>query len=149
MDSDKQSKDNKTAMKAPLLEEKKEEEEIKDNQNQLGDFERKKQYGIWDFVKFTFPFLWKGGLKIRIYTVITLLLLVLTKMLNVTHPLILKLIIDGVTSFQDQSEIYFYIGMYALTKFSADFVNYIREVPFATVSASAETYIAHMVYNHI
>lgn len=39
--------------------------------------------------------------------------------------------------------------MYALARFLADFVNYVREVPFANVSASAEIYIAHMVYSHI
>ena len=41
------------------------------------------------------------------------------------------------------------IGMYALTRFSAEFVNYIREIPFANVAASAEVHIAHMVFNHI
>lgn len=39
--------------------------------------------------------------------------------------------------------------MYAIVRFTADFVNNIREIPFANVSASAEIYIAHLVYSHI
>ena len=45
--------------------------------------------------------------------------------------------------------IYFLIALYAMIRFSADFTNYIREIPFANVAASAEIYIAHMVYNHV
>jgi len=39
--------------------------------------------------------------------------------------------------------------MYAIVRFLADFVNNMREIPFANVSASAEIYIAHMVFSHI
>jgi ABC-type transport system involved in Fe-S cluster assembly fused permease/ATPase subunit len=39
--------------------------------------------------------------------------------------------------------------MYCVVRFSADFVNNIREIPFANVSASAEIFIAHLVYTHI
>ena len=39
--------------------------------------------------------------------------------------------------------------MYCVVRFAADFVNNIREIPFANVSASAEIYIAHMVYTHV
>lgn len=106
-----------------------------------------------DFFKFVFPFLWRGSLLIRINTVLTFLLLILTKALNVVHPLILKYIIDSITlgntGKDHQADIFFMIGMYTLTRFSADFVNYIREIPFATVSASAEIHVANLVYNHV
>jgi ABC-type transport system involved in Fe-S cluster assembly fused permease/ATPase subunit len=39
--------------------------------------------------------------------------------------------------------------MYAILRFTADFVNNMREIPFANVSASAEIFIAHKVYSHI
>ena len=139
-------------MVAPLLQQNKKEVTKKPAKSWHSEGS-KKQYSLLDFMKFTFPFLWKGGYIVKTCTVLTFVLLVLTKVLNVIHPLILKEVIDAVTSTnygdEMQRHTYFLIGMYTLTMFSADFVNYIREVPFATVSASAETYIAHMVYNHI
>ena len=81
--------------------------------------------------------------------------------LNVTHPIILKFAVDDITCNSEQeqtqsgiecphshSHTYFLVAMYALVRFSADFVNNIREIPFANVSASAEIYIAHLVYSH-
>ena len=111
----------------------------------------KKSYSIWDFMKFTMPFIWKGGLIIRIQTILTFVLLITSRVLTVIHPLILKMVIDDITLSETygNTSTYYLIGWYALTRFSAEFVNYIREVPFANVSASAETHIAHMVYNHI
>jgi hypothetical protein len=55
---------------------------------------KKKTYTLWDFAKFTLPFLWRGGFVIRVQTVLTFVLLFLSKGLNVTHPLILKYAID-------------------------------------------------------
>lgn len=79
--------------------------------------------------------------------------MLLAKGLNVFHPIIQKTVIDRITNTYDDHtakvEIFFLIGLYALVRFSADFTNYIREIPFANVSASAEVYIAHMVYNHV
>ena len=49
----------------------------------------------------------------------------------------------------DVHQTYILVIMYAVTRFAADLVNNIRELPFANVSAAAEIYIAHMVYNHI
>lgn len=138
-------------MKAPLLEEKKTQEN-KGKERSWGDNNQKKQYGLMDFFKFIFPFLWKGGLIIKINTILTFLLLIVTKGLNVVHPLILKYVIDDITlgtAGHNQADTFFMIGMYSLTRFSADFINYIREIPFATVSASAEIYVADLVYNHI
>lgn len=58
---------------------------------------KKKTYSLWDFVKFTLPFLWKGGIWIRIQTVLTFILLFISRGLSVTHPLILKFAIDSIT----------------------------------------------------
>jgi ATP-binding cassette subfamily B protein len=106
-----------------------------------------------DFFKFVLPFLWRGGLIIKINTILTILLLIAAKGMNVIHPLILKMVIDEITlgdsSKSTQANIFFLIGMYTLTRFSSDFINYIREIPFATVAASAEIYVADMVYNHV
>ncbi len=57
---------------------------------------KKKTYSLWDFTKFTLPFLWKGGFMIRVQTVLTFILLFLSKGLNVMHPLILKFVIDEI-----------------------------------------------------
>jgi hypothetical protein len=88
-----------------------------------------------------------------------LLMLLLSRGLNVTHPLILKFAIDDITcnsGIADQldkcphsvSHTYFLVALYVIIRFSADFVNNIREIPFANISASAEIYIAHLVYTH-
>jgi len=57
---------------------------------------KKKTYSLWDFTKFTMPFLWKGGFLIRLQTILTFVLLLVAKGLNVTHPLILKFAIDSI-----------------------------------------------------
>lgn len=83
-------------------------------------------------------------------------LMLVSKCLVVTYPYFLKLSIDGITCDEaivntvcpGPNEIYLYIAMYGTVKFSADFVNYIREIPFANVMASAECHIANMIYKH-
>ena len=75
--------------KKDLVADKKKEEEKK-------KAAEKKSYSLWDFAKFTLPFLWKGGLLIRLQTILTFILLFLAKGLNVTHPLILKYVIDNI-----------------------------------------------------
>lgn len=119
----------------------------------------KKKYGLWDFTKFTVPYLWKGGFIIRVQTVLTIVLLFISRGLNVLHPLILKYVIDAITCQNGDASVdcfhptesitYLLIGMYCLTRFTADFANNIREIPFANISASAEIYIAQLVYTHI
>lgn len=87
---------------------------------------------------------------IRLQTVLTFIMLVLSRGLNVLHPIILKLAVDAITFNDDgHGHTYMLIAMYCVVRFLADFVNNIREIPFANVSASAEIYIAHLVYNHI
>lgn len=92
------------------------------------------------------PFLWTGGFWVKVQLLVTIFLIVLAKLLNVSHPIILKLIIDTLTAGKDG---YFYVGAYVLVRFAADFVNNLREVTFAHVSANAETLIAQRVYSHI
>lgn len=86
---------------------------------------------------------------IRLQTVLTFIMLILSRGLNVLHPLILKLAVDAITYNEGAGHTYMLIAMYCVIRFCADFVNNIREIPFANVSASAEIYIAHLVYNHI
>jgi hypothetical protein len=100
--------------------------------------------------------MWKGGFMIRVCTIITFALMITSKCLNVVFPYFLKLAIDGIscnpatslTVCPANSEIYFFVGMYGAIKFSSDFANYIREIPFSVVTASAECHIAKMVYKH-
>jgi hypothetical protein len=41
------------------------EEQKDNNERALKNKGDGKKYGLWDFFKFTFPFLWKGGWVIR------------------------------------------------------------------------------------
>ena len=69
--------------------------------------------------------------------------------INCLLPLILKRVIEGMTcedagrkkkAVCDESEVvYLFVGLYAATKFTADFFNYIRELPFCMMQATAET----------
>lgn len=119
------------------------------------DIKNKKSYSLLDFAKFTIPFLWKGGFLIKIQTILTFILLFLAKGINVTHPIILKYTIDEVQACLDEDScpnsdnVYFLVTLYCIVRFAADFANYIREIPFANVSASAEIFIAHSVYKHV
>lgn len=120
--------------------------------------EKKKDYSLWDFMKFTFPYLWRGGFWIRVQTILTFFLLFISRGLNVSHPLILKFAVDDITCNSEKGSggdcphtaeyTYILVALYAVIRFLADFVNNIREIPFANVSASAEIYIAHLVYSH-
>lgn len=73
-------------------------------------------------------------------------MIILAKVLNVTHPLLLKYLIDTLIAGES---IYFLVVAYTVNRLLADFVNNLREVTFAKVSANAEVYIANKVYNHI
>jgi ATP-binding cassette subfamily B protein len=94
-----------------------------------------------------------------VQTILTFLLLFVSRGLNVSHPLILKFAVDDITCNSEHQSgggdcphtaeyTYLLVAMYAVIRFLADFVNNIREIPFANVSASAEIYIAHLVYSH-
>lgn len=90
-------KESKKEIKAPLLTEERKKEEAKRKESTWGADASKKKYGMWDFFSFTLPFLWKGGLLIKIQTILTFALMILAKGLNVIHPLILKMVIDDMT----------------------------------------------------
>jgi hypothetical protein len=68
----------------------------------------------------------------------------------------LKQVIQNITCVADETivcptatENYSLIIIYAVTRFISDFLNYIRELPFAEIGANAEKQIAAMVYRHI
>lgn len=62
-----EGKEAKKDMKKPLIEGNKPKEEAKGaGKNKWMDGGSSKSYTIWDFMKFTIPFVWKGGVKIRI-----------------------------------------------------------------------------------
>ena len=132
-----------------------------ENALKLGSWEGnttvQKTYGFGAFLKFACPFLWSGGCFMRFVTVFTFLLLFASRACNIAHPLILKRIIDNISCDREEKsndcpesdEVYILIIAYAGVKFAADFLNFIRELPFAYVSANAEKHIATMVYSHI
>jgi len=100
--------------------------------------------------------MWTGGPMIKIQTVLTFFCLIVSKVFNVMHPAVLGMVVNAIVCIGEQkkdcptsSEVYYLVGLYALLKFLADFVRNICEVPFASVSASSEVFIASMVYKHI
>ena len=131
-------------------------EPAKGKERAWGNNDNHKTYTLWDFTKFTLPFLWRGGLAIKLQTILTFTMMIFAKVIVVTYPIFLKYSVDGITCdplysetvCPSSSEIYFFVGMYGGLKFSGDLVNYLREIPFASVTASAECYIANMVYKH-
>jgi len=92
------------------------------------------------------PFLWKGGIALKMQTIVSFMLLFLSKVLSVTSPLVLKLVIDNITAGEPA---YWYIGLYVAIRFLTDFVTNLKDVTFANVSASSEAYIADHVFNHV
>lgn len=100
--------------------------------------------------------MWKGGVMIKIQTILTFLCLILSKVFNTAHPAILGMIVNAIVCIGNagadcpsSNEVYYLIGLYTLLKFLADFIRYVCEVPFSNVSASSEVYIASLVYKHI
>ena len=114
-------------------------------------------YGLGAFLKFALPFMWKGGIGVKLTTIMLFVLMIVSRLGSIAHPLILKAILDNVTcksegasaTCPDIQATYLLIVLYAVVKFLADFINYIREVPFAYVSANSEKHIAKLVYGHI
>ena len=106
----------------------------------------KESKGVWYALKFTLPALWSGGWCVRFQVFLTAFMIVLAKVLNVIHPIILKFLIDTLL---EGGTIYYLVILYCVVKFAADLVNNLREVSFANVAANSEVYIADKVYNHI
>jgi len=111
-------------------------------------------------VAFTWPFLWKGGWDVKITTFFTLVMLLVSRVMTVIHPLILKRVIENITCEPGDpglegdvcpttEDTYVWILFYAAMKLVAETVNYLREIPFAYVSANAEKYIAKTVHSHM
>ncbi len=96
---------------------------------------------------------------IKLTTIFTFFLLFASRFANILVPLILRAIINNISCDPETTDLedgcpdtqstYILVIAYAATKFGADFMNYIREVPFAVISANAEKYIAAMVYSHV
>ena len=105
-----------------------------------------KNRGVLYALKFTMPALWQGSCWIKFQVISTVFLIILAKVLNVLHPLVLKLVIDTLIA---GDSIYGLVALYACVRLAADTANNLREVTFAKVSANAEVYIADKVYNHI
>jgi len=118
-----------------------------------------KSYGITEFLKFATPMLWTGSCAVKLLTVLMMVSLLLSRAMQVVHPLLLKQVVinitcdDATTELEDgcpdAQETYMIIVIYGCIKFTADLLNYIREVPFSYMSANAEKKIAAMVYSHI
>ena len=87
-------------------------------------------------------------------------MLLSSRVLTVIHPLILKRIIVNITCNPNDNDMeggicpttedsYILILLYAGVKLCAEVINYLREIPFAYVSANAEKHIARTVHAHM
>lgn len=136
--------------------------------NAWGDTGEKKSFGLTGFTKFTFPRLWTGGCWRKFLVVLNILIMLLLKVSSIFIPLLLKEVIDAITceaktvkttdkfllrkeefGCPSEQETYILVGLYAIVKFLNDFINYIREIPYANMAALAEISIAHDVYDHV
>lgn len=124
-----------------------------------------KEYGTKDFLAFAVPFIWRGGATVKISTILMFVSLIISRLGNVVHPLVLKQVVQNITCTEDKAKpasgsaeaskcpdahaTYMLIIIYAVTKFAAELLNYIREIPFAYMAANAEKHIAAIVYRHI
>lgn len=72
--------------------------------------------------------------------------MILSKVANVIHPIILKYAVDSVRAGNLAYEL---ILLYGAVRFLADIIKNLQEVIFANVGASAEVLIADKVYNHV
>lgn len=123
-------------------------------------------------MKFTLPRLWRGGCWNKFLVIFNGIMIISNKVTSVLVPLLLKEVIDAIicdesktvdmeksyfiktfkaddTGCPSSEETYILIGFYAGIMFFADFLNYMREIPYATMSAQAEISIAHDVYDHV
>lgn len=131
------------------------EEKKKKSMNAWGETGDKKSFGLIGFAKFTAPRLWRGDFFNKFLVVLNFVLILANKGANVVVPIVLKYAVDAITCVKGVSECptpqhtYVLIAAYALVKFAADFLNYIREIPYARMSANAEISIAHDVYDHV
>ena len=113
-----------------------------------------------EFIAFTWPFLWKGGWEVKVTTFFTFIMLLTSRALTVIHPLILRRVIQNITCEPGNNDFeggvcpttedtYLVILFYAGMKLAAEVINYLREIPFAYVSANAEKHIAKTVHSHM
>lgn len=142
---------------------KKEEEERKKKKEKSmkawGDTGEKTEFGFWGFSKFTFPRLWTGGICVKLLCIFNMILVISVKVFAVIVPIVLKYAVEAIICDPDSlkgeevcptaTETYLLIGLYGGIKFLGDFINYMREIPFAYMSARAEISIAHDVYDHV
>ena len=135
--------------KEPELHRKSEEkpkEVINDKEIKEDKKDKTNPRGIWFTAKFIFVALWQGGLWIKFQVILTLIMIVLAKILNVFHPLVLKILIDTLI---EGNSIYHLVAFYTVAKLAADGVNNLREMAFSRVSANAEVIISSKIFNHI
>ena len=113
---------------------------------------------MWEFLTFSFPFVWQGSCAVKTTTVITFFMMFLSKACNISHPLVLRAIVTAIMCDEDKNgedtcpstqDIYMLIILYAGLKFIAEFIQYLREIPFAYMVANAEKHVAVKVFDHV
>ena len=84
--------------------------------------------GVWNFLKFTIPALFRQGFKIKALSIICLCLVLLNKLSNVVHPLILKYAVDEVST--GAFALWLLIA-YGSTRFGTELIYNINQIVFA------------------
>ena len=122
-----------------------------------GETGEKKEFGLKGMLAFTFPRLWLGGCWRKFIVLFNFFMVLAVKGTQVTIPILLKYAVDAIICDEEtfpngcpsQQETYMLIIGYAVCKFAGDFLNNIREIPYANMAATAEISIAHDVYDHV
>jgi ABC-type bacteriocin/lantibiotic exporter with double-glycine peptidase domain len=76
-----------------------------------------------------------------------LVLLFMSQILGIVYPLLFRNIVNEIA--KDNSGAFMLISYYVLVKFLSEFLNNIRQWPFAYVQAQAEIEITKKVYRHV
>jgi hypothetical protein len=133
-----------------------------------GNTGEKKSFGLLGMLKFTLPRLWTGSTCNKFVFLFNIAMVFVVKGMNVFVPIVMKEVIDSIVCTPDTlvegttfwlksgqpgcpstQQTYTIIGVYILVKFLADFLGYVREIPFANMGAVAEISIAYDVYDHV
>jgi ABC-type transport system involved in Fe-S cluster assembly fused permease/ATPase subunit len=102
----------------------------------------------WQTIKTLLPYLWQWKFRIAL----ALVFLVLSKVANVSVPLVFKNIIDGLSLPHEQQWLAVPLGLlaaYGVLRFSSSLFTELREIVFVRVTQRATRTIALQVFDHL
>lgn len=72
------------------------EEKKKKSMDAWGDTGEKKSFGLFGYMVFTWPRIWRGSISKKVNVLLNIFLLVAWKAVNVLVPIVLKVAVDAI-----------------------------------------------------